>query len=109
MSVGIRGAKEVQANIMEATREISNATAKGIRNAALELERQAKINQTPHVDTDRLRSSIEAIEKTELFYEVGTNVEYAEKHEFQFPYLEPALETVRPKYPGIIKGEMKFR
>ena len=109
MAMKIRGTKEVQANLIEATRTVSNATAKGIRKAAMELVSQAMINQTPHVDTGRLRASIGAEEKTELFYEVGTNVEYATKHEFQFPYLEPALETVRAKYPDIIKGEIRFR
>ena len=61
-----------------------------LNEAALLVERTAKIYQTPHVDTGRLRASI----STRLLVnnaEIGTVVEYARKHEKDYPFLKPAL------------------
>jgi len=61
-----------------------------LNEAAFLVERTAKIYQTPHVDTGRLRASI----STRLLVnnaEIGTVVEYARKHEKDYPFLKPAL------------------
>ena len=62
-----------------------------LNEAAFLVERTAKIYQTPHVDTGRLRASI----STRLLVnnaEIGTVVEYARKHEKDYPFLKPALD-----------------
>ena len=64
---------------------------KALNEAAFLVERTAKIYQTPHVDTGRLRASI----STRLLVnnaEIGTVVEYARKHEKDYPFLKPALD-----------------
>ena len=105
----IRGVKTVTGNLDKVAVAIEKATGDAVRKVAMEVERLAKSNQTPHVDTGRLRASIGAEEKDPLLFEVGTNVEYAAAHEFgtsksgAYPYLEPAVETVRQKYPDLIK------
>ena len=120
----IHGATKVLANIRKMADEIEKSNIKAVSKAAMEVERLAKRNQTPHVDTGRLRASIGAEKKTDksIFvgvhkvaptsgegFEAGSNVEYAEAHEYRYPFLGPAVETVRQKYPDIIKGEIKFR
>ncbi len=103
----IRGEREVIANIGKAAAAIEKATGAAVREAAMMVEREAKTN-TP-VDTGRLRGSIASEEKTPLLFEVGTNVEYAAFIEFGTskmaaqPYLEPAVESARSKYPDLIK------
>ena len=120
----IRGIKKVLDNLAKAAIAIEKSNIEAVSKAAMEVERLAKLNQTPHVDTGRLRASIGAEKKTEKSisvgvykkapisgakFEAGSNVEYAEAHEHRYPFLGPALETVRKKYPDIIKGEIKFR
>ena len=107
----IRGTKEVTANLKKAAEAIEVAVGDAVRKAAMEVERNAKINCP--VDTGVLRSSIGAEEITPLLFEVGTNVEYAAFVEFGTsrmaaqPYLEPAAETVRAKYPDIVKAGVR--
>lgn len=124
MTINIKGIKKVVDNLNKALLAIDKSNIEAVSKAAMEVERIAKINQTPHVDTGRLRASIGAEKVTDksIFvgvykeapvsgqrFEAGSNVKYAEQHEYRFPFLGPALETVRQKYPNIIKGEIKFR
>ena len=76
------------------------------------VERQAKINATqrpgPRVQTNRLRPSIgiQLGPAPIKFVVIGTNVEYAPFLEFgtskmgPFPFLNPAVESVRKQMPG---------
>ena len=113
MSVTIRGADKVTANMQKASAAIEAAVGDAVREAAMLVEREAKINQTPHVDSGRLRGSITSEEKSPLLFEVGSNVEYAAAHEFgtsktrAYPYLGPAVETARSQYPDLIKEGIK--
>ena len=95
-----------------------NAKNKQIMSrACLMVERDAKILQTPHVDTGRLRSSI-THEIEGLTGRVGSNVEYARRIELGFvgvdslgrkfnqkpyPYLRPALHKNEKKILALFK------
>ena len=109
----ITGIANVTGNLAKAAKVIEGAVADATRKAAMEVEREAKINQTPHVDYGILRGSIKAEEKSPLLFEVGSNIEYAAAHEFgtsktaAYPYLEPAVEKVRAKYPDIVKSGVR--
>ena len=83
---------------------------------ALLVERRAKTNATkrpgPRVQTDRLRSSIATQLDSASFKRwarVGTNVEYAPFLEFgtsrmqAYPFLNPALEAVKKKFPDELR------
>jgi len=57
----------------------------------------------------RLRDSIGTdLRALPKFVEVGTDVDYAAKHEFglknfpERPFMEPALKVIRPKMTGIV-------
>lgn len=95
---------------------ISRAIAKNAKKMALikkevilvavNVQAQAKINQTPHVDTGNLRDNIDmssAFALDSMESEVGSNVEYAGYHEAQYPYLLPAVN----KYENGFKQALK--
>lgn len=111
MSATVIGADKVAANMQKAAVSIEAAVGDAVREAAMMVEREAKINVP--VDTGRLRGSIGAEEQTPLLFEVGTNVEYAAFVEFGTskaaaqPYLEPAIESARVQYPNLIKEGVK--
>lgn len=111
MSATVIGADKVAANMQEAAVAIEAAVGDAVREAAMLVEREAKINVP--VDSGRLRGSIGSEEKTPLLFEVGTNVEYAAFVEFGTskaaaqPYLEPAVERARSQYPNLIKEGVK--
>lgn len=122
MSATVRGADKVTANMVKAAAAINKATIKAVTAAAMEVEREAKINQTPHVDTGRLRASIISEKKDDFEihvgaakvapicgarFEAGSSVEYALAHEYQYPFMQPAIEKVRQKYPDLIKEGVK--
>ena len=84
--------KELAARFKSAGKQIQDRMDKALYKAGLLVERTAKIYQTPHVDTGRLRASI----TTRLTYanaEVGTLVSYAPRHEKDYPFLRPALKN----------------
>ena len=111
MSVTIQGADKVAANMQKAAEAIEKAVGDAVREAAMMIERDAKI-RVP-VDTARLRNSIAAEELRLLLFEVGTNVGYAGYVEFGTrnvaaqPYLGPAVEVARAQYPDLIKEGVK--
>ena len=111
MTATIIGADKVAANMQKAAVAIEAAVGDAVREAAMLVERDAKINVP--VDTSRLRGSIGAEEMTPLLFEVGTNVEYAAFVEFGTskaaaqPYLEPAVEMARKEFPNLIKEGVK--
>lgn len=111
MSATVVGADKVAANMRKAAAAIEEAVGDAVREAAMLVEREAKINAP--VDTGRLQGSIGSEEKNPLLFEVGTNMEYAVPVEFGTskmaaqPYLQPAIETIRQKYPDLIKENVK--
>lgn len=103
-SVGIEGGRELANKFRELSRNIENEMDQGLVNAALIVERSAKIKAP--VDTGRLRSSIthRLIDTDGMpASEVGTDVEYAKHVEFGTskqaakPYLYPALSENKNK------------
>ena len=82
--------KELAAKFKSAGKTVQDKIDKSLYKAGLLVERTAKKYQTPHVDTGRLRASITTRLIT-MNAEVGTNVEYARKHEKYYPFLKPAL------------------
>jgi HK97 gp10 family phage protein len=120
--VTVRGIKTVLNNIAKVSQDMEKASAQAVSAAAMMVEREAKRNQTPHVDTGRLRSSIvsekkddfeihvgvaKAAPKSGARFEAGSNVEYALAHEYRFPFLQPAIETARQTYPHLIAASIK--
>lgn len=116
--VSVRGGDKVTANIAKAAAAIEGATIEAVTAVAMRIEREAKINQTPHVDTGRLRASLISEKKDDfeihvgaakvapiggVRFEVGSSVEYALKHEYQYPFMQPAVEKVRAEFPGIVR------
>lgn len=88
----------------KAQSEIDKALLKG----GLLVERTAKIYQTPHVLTGRLRASI-ATRLVPMNVLVGTTVVYARKHEKDYPFLRPALEDKETEVKEILrKGLINF-
>ena len=82
--------KELAEKFKSAGKKIQGRIDKALNEAGLLVERTAKIYQTPHVDTGRLRASI-ATRLVTMNAEIGTNVSYARKHEKDYPFLKPAL------------------
>jgi len=82
--------KELAAKFKSGGKTVQDKIDKSLLEAGFLVERTAKKYQTPHVDTGRLRASITTRLVT-MNAEVGTNVEYAGKHEKYYPFLEPAL------------------
>lgn len=110
----IRGIKSVVRNIQELNKQIETGVQKAQLRAALEIEREAALNV--RVDTGRLKNSImtEEVEDSQFVgvakvapvgganFETGSSVEYAEAIEYRYPFLQPAVEKIRQKYPSII-------
>lgn len=79
---------------------------KVLMKAGLLVERTAKIYQTPHVLTGRLRASI-ATRLVPMNVEVGTTVVYARKHEKDYPFLKPALKDKEKEVKDILRKGLK--
>lgn len=120
----VRGVEKVAANLQKLVDEINRPVIEAVAEAAMMLEREAKINQTPHVDTGRLRASIGSEKKDDFLicvgvaevapapkrgerFEAGSSVEYALAHEYQYPFMQPAIETVRQTYPDLVAESVK--
>ena len=106
--IGVKEGKELAEKFKKAGKEAQNKIDKALLEAGLLVERTAKIYQTPHVDTGRLRASI----TTRLIprnAQVGTIVEYARKHEKDYPFLKPALTDKEMEIKVILnKGLTEF-
>jgi len=100
--------KELAEKFREAGKEAQDKIDKALLKAGLLTERTAKKYQTPHVDTGRLRASI-ATRLIPMNVEVGSNVEYARKHEEQYPFLKRALTDKEVEIKTILnKGLTDF-
>lgn len=72
--------------------ELRAKIAKDVDRRCLLVEAAAK--RIVHVDTGRLRASIThetEVQGDEVVGRIGSNVEYAMYHEYDFPYLRPSL------------------
>jgi len=98
--------------------EILDGLQKGLEKVGLIVERQAKINVSqssghPRVQTGRLRSSItHEVEQGQV--SIGTNVYYGKYLEFgtskmpNYPWLFPAVESLRSQIINILRGKVSF-
>ena len=104
----VKEGKELAEKFRNAGKVAQDKIDKSLLEAGHLVERTAKIYQTPHVDTGRLRASI----TTRLIprnAQVGTIVEYARKHEKDYPFLKPALKDKEMEIKVILnKGLTEF-
>lgn len=108
MSIEVTLKHEYKSYKLERLEDMTKKLASGLAKAVLIVERQAKENATPFVDTGRLRASITS-EVSGMEGRVGTNVEYAGFVEYgtvkrpATPYLFPALEQSKSKITELLK------
>jgi phage gpG-like protein len=108
IKVEVLEGKELAEKFKKGSKEAQDKIDKALLKAGLLVERTAKIYQTPHVDTGRLRASI-ATRLIPMNAEVGSKVEYAPYHEKQYPFLKPALEDKEIEIKTILhKGLTDF-
>jgi len=119
----VKEGKALAEKFRHAGKEAQNKIDKALLKAGYLVERTAKIYQTPHVDTGRLRASI-ATRLVPRNAQVGTNVVYARRIEFGFkgddslgrtynqaayPFLKPALKDKEMEIKMILhKGLTEF-
>ena len=117
MTDTIRGIGAVVRNIQALDKQIKDGARKATRRAAFEIEREA-VAAVP-VDSGRLKGSIGTQELGGVVeigsgVKAGSEVEYAHYVEFgtsvqaAHPYLQPAVEIVRQKYPGMIIEDVQM-
>lgn len=115
MTVIIRGIGAVIKNLEKLNDQLEKGTRKAQMRAALEIEREA-VNIVP-VDSSRLKNSIDVQTVGDILevgsgVKPGTGVEYAHYVEFGTvhqaaqPYLRPAVEIVRGRYPDIVISDV---
>jgi len=108
VKVEVLEGKELAEKFKKAGKVAQDKIDKALLKAGHLVERTAKIYQTPHVDTGRLRASI-ATRLVPMNAEVGSKVEYARIHEKQYPFLKPALEDKEIEIKTILnKGLTDF-
>ena len=90
VKIEVKEGKELAEKFRNAGGTVQDKIDKALLKAGHLVERTAKIYQTPHVDSGRLRASI-ATRLVPMNAQVGTMVEYARKHEKDYPFLRPAL------------------
>jgi len=98
--------RELAEKFRRAGEDAQSKIDKSLLEAGLLVERTAKIYQTPHVLTGRLRASI-ATRLTPMNVEIGTAVEYARVHERDYPYLRPALTNKEAEIKKILRKGLK--
>jgi len=104
----VKEGKELAEKFRSAGKKVQDKIDKSLLEAGHLVERTAKIYQTPHVDTGRLRASI-ATRLIPRNAQVGTIVEYARKHEKDYPFLKPALRDKEMEVKIILhKGLTEF-
>ena len=112
----VRGIGTVVRNIQALDGQIKAGARKARMRAALEIEREA-VAEVP-VDSGRLKGSIGTQEVGDITevgsgVKAGSEVKYAHFVEFgtskqaAHPYLQPAVEIVRAKYPDMVIEDVK--
>ena len=117
MADTIRGISAVVRNLEKLDKQIVAGARKARMRAALEVEREA-VAEVP-VDSSRLKNSIMTQEVGDIIevgsgVKAGTEVEYAHFVEFgtskmaAHPYLQPAVEIVKQRYPDMVIEDAKM-
>ena len=112
----VRGISAVVRNLEKLSKDIEAGALKARMRAALEIERDA-VAEVP-VISGRLKGSINTQEVGDVVevgsgVKAGSEVEYAHKVEFgdehraAHPYLQPAVDLARQKYPKMIIEDVK--
>jgi len=116
MTVTVRGISAVVHNIEQLSKDIEAGVRKAQLRAAFEIEQEAVANVP--VDTGRLKGSISTQEVGDTIevgsgVKAGSEVEYAHyvefgtQHQAAHPFLQPAVETVKAKYPQMIIEDVR--
>lgn len=96
----------------ERLRDLDNTVGTQLEDAAEEigLRVMATAARLVNVDTGRLRASldstVEDIGRQAVKVAIGSNVSYADIHEWEYPYLRPAIEQEAPKIRELIGDAM---
>jgi hypothetical protein len=80
-----------------------------VLKTGIKIQTTARVNQTPHVDTGRLRASIDmtpSFEGNQTEVLIFSRVKYAGYHEAKFPFLEPAALEHRQQFVASIRKIM---
>ena len=112
----VRGIGVVVRNLERLDKQINDGARKSRMRAAFEIEREA-VAEVP-VDSGRLKGSIQTQEVGDIIevgsgVKAGTELEYAHYVEYgtskqaAHPYLQPAVEIVRGKYPEMVIEDVK--
>ncbi len=116
MTADVRGVGVVVRNLQSLNEDIEAAARKAAMRAAFEIESEA-VSRVP-VDTGRLKGSIGTNEAGNIIevgagVREGSEIEYAHFVEFGTrnmaaqPYLQPAVEAVRAKYPDMVIEDVR--
>lgn len=116
MTATIRGIGAVVRNLEKAQKQIEDGVRKAAMRTAFEIEAEA-VSRVP-VDSGRLKGSISTQEVGDVIevgsgVKAGSEVEYAHFVEFGTsrqaaqPYLQPAVEIAKQKYPNMIIEDVK--
>ena len=117
MADTIRGISAVVQNLEKLDKQIVAGARKARMRAALEIEREA-VAEVP-VDSGRLKGSIMTQEVGDIIevgsgVKAGSEVEYAHYVEFgtskqaAHPFLQPAVEIVKQKYPDMVIEDVQM-
>lgn len=112
----VRGIGAVVRNLERLDKQITDGARKAVKRAAFEIEREA-VAEVP-VDSGRLKGSIQTQDVGDVTeigsgVKAGTELEYAHYVEYgtskqaAHPYLQPAVEIVRQKYPNMVIDDVK--
>lgn len=118
MTATVRGIGAVVRNLQALNKDIESAARKASVRAAFEIESEA-VSRVP-VDTGRLKGSIGTNQAGDIIevgagVREGSEIEYAHFVEFGTsnpnypaqPYLQPAVEAVRAKYPDMVIEDVR--
>ena len=116
MAATVQGVSVVVRNLEALGKDIEVGVRKARMRAALEIEREA-VAEVP-VISGRLKGSIMTQEVGDVMevgsgVKAGSEVEYAHAVEFgtskraAHPYLQPAVEIVKHKYPDMVIEDVK--
>ena len=117
MTATVRGISAVVRNLEKLDKQLNDGVRKARLRAALEVEREA-VAEVP-VISGRLKGSIMTQEVDNIIevgsgVEAGSEVEYAHKVEFgdphraAHPFLQPAVEIVKQRYPDMVIEDAKM-
>lgn len=98
---------KLQANLRDIeiqSKSKRDAIKKLVVSTAIDIQGSAK--EIVHVDTGRLRNSIDmsaSLESNSAQVDIGSDVEYAAYHEAKYPYLMPSAKAHRNDFVNKLK------